>query len=249
MNKKLVVVSICFVLFAVAVLYQQEDRKPKPIGNGADVSQRNNTEMVDRTMERPSAEETKGATTGSGKLPSVKKAVSQPVEDPRKPKELPRDAGVLSAHTNTKESSGRIEHTRATESTQNDTVAPPTEDPPMAPIKPRFALDRSGISQAVKSIVPDIKDCYQEWLKVNPGLGGVMKVKITIAVDPEDSTKGTVVEAKIVQSKVQNQFVEGCVVNALSELEFEPPTEGDFSFLMPFKFAAPDAGVFGDTGL
>ena len=126
--------------------------------------------------------------------------------------------------------------------------SPNEEDQDMKPAKTRFPLDRTGIPQAVQSVVPDIKDCYQEWVKLNPGIGGAMMVQITVTTDPEDTSKGKVTGAEIVKSEVKNKLIDGCVLNALSELEFEAPPDGTVSFAYPFRFSAPDAGVLIDAG-
>jgi hypothetical protein len=111
-----------------------------------------------------------------------------------------RDAGVPIRQDNTAAADQARPSSRAQPARQDQ-----TEDDTPA-MRSRYPLDRTGISQAVKSILPDIKDCYEQWLKINPGIGGAMKVNVSIDIDPEDPSKGKVVDAMVLLAHLLQRF-------------------------------------------
>ncbi len=110
----------------------------------------------------------------------------------------------------------------------------------------RYPVDRFGIRGAVRDAVPELKRCYESWVKLNPTLGGKMTVKFKI-VDDENGPGGVVKNAALQSSELEHPFLEGCVLNAMSDLEFERPPDGEVDVTYPLRFSSPDAGVI-DAG-
>lgn len=89
-----------------------------------------------------------------------------------------------------------------------------------------WSVDRDGIQGAVREALPDIRECYQGWLRANPALAGKVTVRFTIATDPDDGERGKVTKAALVASDVGHPLMEGCVLNVMAGLAFEAPLDG-----------------------
>lgn len=107
---------------------------------------------------------------------------------------------------------------------------------PGAPDAGRYRLDRDGIQAAVRSGLPEMKDCYEEWLKVQPSLGGRVVVRFTI--DTDDAVEGRVSRAQVMaDAGLGHVAMEGCVLSVMSALRFEPPLSGTMDVTYPLNFA------------
>lgn len=104
----------------------------------------------------------------------------------------------------------------------------------------RYPLDKDGIRAAVKSAIPDVTDCYESWLAMNPALGGRLIVKLTI--DTDDGVEGRVTRLSLADGGMGNVAFEGCALSSLSDLRFEPPLDGPMNVTYPLLFSAGDAG-------
>ncbi len=104
----------------------------------------------------------------------------------------------------------------------------------------RFPLDKEGIRAAVKSAIPDVKDCYESWLAMNPALGGRLVVKLTI--DTDDGVEGRVTRLSLADGGIGNVAFEGCALSSFSDLRFEPPLDGPMNVTYPLVFSSADAG-------
>jgi RNA polymerase sigma factor (sigma-70 family) len=103
-----------------------------------------------------------------------------------------------------------------------------------------YPLDKDGFRAAVKSAIPDIKDCYESWLAMNPALGGRLVVKLTI--DTEDGVEGRVTRLSIADGGIGNVAFEGCALSSFLNLRFEPPLDGPMNVTYPLMFSSADAG-------
>jgi len=92
----------------------------------------------------------------------------------------------------------------------------------------------------VKSAVPDVKDCYESWLAMRPGLGGRLVVRLTI--DTDDGVEGRVTRLGLADGGIGNVAFEGCALSSFSDLRFEPPLGGPMTVTYPFLFISRDAG-------
>lgn len=104
----------------------------------------------------------------------------------------------------------------------------------------RYPLDKDGIRAAVKSAIPDVKDCYESWLAMNPALGGRLIVKLTI--DTDDGVEGRVTRLSLADGGMGNVAFEGCALSSFSDLRFEPPLDGPMNVTYPLLFSSSDAG-------
>ncbi|MDP1921690.1 MAG: sigma-70 family RNA polymerase sigma factor [Myxococcales bacterium] len=104
----------------------------------------------------------------------------------------------------------------------------------------RYPLDKEGIRAAVKSAIPDVKDCYESWLAMNPALGGRLIVKLTI--DTDDGVEGRVTRLSLADGGMGNVAFEGCALSSFSDLRFEPPLDGPMNVTYPLVFSSADAG-------
>lgn len=100
----------------------------------------------------------------------------------------------------------------------------------------RFALDRNGIQTAVKSALPDVKDCYEAWLAMHQGLSG--RLVLTLTIDTDDGVEGRVTRLSFADGGVGNVAFEGCVLSSFADLRFEPPLDGPMNVTYPMLFSA-----------
>lgn len=98
-------------------------------------------------------------------------------------------------------------------------------------------VHRSG--QALREVllrhVPAIQYCYERELRRNPELRGKVVVRITVAPD------GSVKNATIVSSTLENERVERCIISRiLLWKDFPPidPSEGDVTFRQVYTFGS-----------
>jgi hypothetical protein len=98
-------------------------------------------------------------------------------------------------------------------------------------------FDGAGLDEAMRAAMPEVDHCYAEWLKVQPALGGRMKVQFTIASD--DGVTGQVSHVSVGDAGTGNVAFEGCVLSVISALRFEPPLNGEMNVTYPLAFIAP----------
>jgi TonB family protein len=89
----------------------------------------------------------------------------------------------------------------------------------------------------MRSAMPEIDRCYEDWLKSQPTLGGRMNVRFTISTD--DGVEGQVSQVSVVDAGTGNIAFEGCVLSVISALRFEPPLSGETTVSYPLAFVAP----------
>lgn len=187
-----------------------------------------------------------------------------PVEDPRAPSAEGREAPLRGSTptapvANAGQPAGSADPARLPSAGSTGTVAPPAAPsmgtpsggsvvaaPPALSPNARsdggvYPLDRDGIRAAVRSGLPEMKDCYEEWLKVQPSLGGRVLVRFTI--DTDDAVEGRVTKAQLVEDGGMGHLaMEGCVLSVMSGLRFEAPLNGTIDVTYPLVFASTDGG-------
>lgn len=98
-------------------------------------------------------------------------------------------------------------------------------------------LSRAAIQNAIESVTPKIKDCYEQALKIEPTLAGTVKVNFTLAGG--DDGKGVVTEGEIADSETKSPFFEACVLKEVAGAKFDAPDGGGtVKVTYPFKFAS-----------
>ncbi|MDP2312110.1 MAG: AgmX/PglI C-terminal domain-containing protein [Pseudomonadota bacterium] len=90
-------------------------------------------------------------------------------------------------------------------------------------------LDRSQIDEVVKRSMSQIRYCYQRELTKNPGLGGKVTVKFTIAGD------GSVSSAITKASTLANPAVESCINGRFLRMGFPSP-KGNGLVIVSYPF-------------
>jgi hypothetical protein len=105
-----------------------------------------------------------------------------------------------------------------------------------------FSPDRDGIRAAVIEAMPAIRACYEGWVEAaGPSAPpqGKLSVSFEVAVG-DDQGRAGVRKASLLHSEMAHPFVEGCVLNAFSELVFSPPEGGVLAVTYPLEFSATD---------
>lgn len=105
---------------------------------------------------------------------------------------------------------------------------------------PVFATTADGIREAMAYIKYDIKECYEEWLKLGKPIGGRIKLRFEI-VDDGSGASGTR-DVRIDDSTLQHTALDGCVGNAVAGLQFEATQEA-VSVTYPFVFSSDKSGA------
>jgi hypothetical protein len=100
----------------------------------------------------------------------------------------------------------------------------------------RFPLTRDGIKAAVEDAKPQVRECYEEWLKANPALSGQLKIGFRIAAD--GGPEAVVDQVRLVgDAGMGNLAFEGCVLSVMGGLRFDAPPEGTLNVSYPFTFS------------
>lgn len=99
----------------------------------------------------------------------------------------------------------------------------------------RYATDVDGIRAAINSQIPNIEECYESWLGLNPTLEG--RIVTNFAIEAKEGGDGAgVVGVNVREGGLGNKFLEGCVLSVFSDLEFEVPADGRMEVNYPFTF-------------
>jgi tetratricopeptide (TPR) repeat protein len=91
------------------------------------------------------------------------------------------------------------------------------------------AADREAIAATVQAGLAPIQACYTDRLKRNRRLAGKLEVGFTIEAD------GSVSQAAVTRSELNDEIVESCVVEAMQALSF-PVGSGSVQVSYPFTF-------------
>jgi hypothetical protein len=102
-----------------------------------------------------------------------------------------------------------------------DCKCPPPLDP---------TLDPNMVAREVKSHLGNVKECYEQYLKLDPSLAGKLVVHWTI------SKKGTVSEVDTEENTFGSVQIADCVKEVVSRWQFPPPTGGSVEVSFPFVF-------------
>jgi len=96
--------------------------------------------------------------------------------------------------------------------------------------------DHDGILAGVRSVMPEMKVCYEAWAAVQPGLAGRLVLGLTIRHDDQDADTGHVARVDVEDSDLDNALMEGCVAGALEGLRFKGMGAGGIKIRFPFQF-------------
>jgi hypothetical protein len=96
-------------------------------------------------------------------------------------------------------------------------------------------VTKEGIKEAVQQELPQIRECYEAWLRQNPALAGKMKVQFTIMEIP-GRDRAKVQKVEIADGGLGHLMMEGCVRNVFKGLRFETPRGGETRVTYPLNF-------------
>ncbi|MFO0594027.1 MAG: AgmX/PglI C-terminal domain-containing protein [Myxococcaceae bacterium] len=111
------------------------------------------------------------------------------------------------------------------------------------PVKVRHPASAAGIREAMKEVMPDLRDCYDGWVRQQPQLAG--RVVVGFAVGSDDAGAGSVQDLSIIDGGLGHALLEGCVLNVMQGLSFEQPDgDGKLEVHYPLVFSSgdPDGG-------
>ena len=95
------------------------------------------------------------------------------------------------------------------------------------------SMDKDQVKATIKTILPQVHNCYASTAKENPEIKG----KMTTAFDVDD--KGTVTKCGIASSDLKSPAVENCVCQRISETSFPAAPKGKkASINYPFTFTS-----------
>lgn len=102
--------------------------------------------------------------------------------------------------------------------------------------------DAAGIQGAIRAQVPEIRDCYEQWLRQNPNLAGKITLRFTIGMGEGGGEHAKVTGVGVKDSTVNNVFMQGCVQSVVSTMRFTKPEGGSLTVSYPMSFSnnAPD---------
>jgi hypothetical protein len=114
-------------------------------------------------------------------------------------------------------------------------------EPGVAPPAPRkrYAVNVDGIRAAIGSALPEIQECYEGWIQQEPQLAGRMVIGFQIG--PDDAGTGGITQLSIVDGGLGHALMEGCVMNAVQNLDFDRPDE-PVTVNYPFLFSVGTDG-------
>jgi TonB family protein len=96
-------------------------------------------------------------------------------------------------------------------------------------------IDREAVRRVIKSILNQIKSCYERELRVRKGLEGKVVIQFEIM------EQGRVRSAKTKNSSMSNATVESCVAARIREARFPEPPSGTIAVVdYPFVFGAQE---------
>ena len=98
------------------------------------------------------------------------------------------------------------------------------------------SLTKEAIDDGVRDQIPAIRECYQGWLAQNPNLEGTVRLKFVIGTSEEDPELGVVQSIDVADTTVGHVWMEGCVLSAMEEAQFEAPSSGVVIVTYPFQF-------------
>jgi hypothetical protein len=130
--------------------------------------------------------------------------------------------------------------------------APPSSAP-AAPIAPahdatepvvqQYPLDPDGISAAVRDATPELRQCYELWMMVDPSFAGTLKVRMVLKANPDGGPSSYMEQVSVMEDAGMGHMAfEGCVRSVLSTMRFDAPEGGKpVTIEYPFSFGSSPA--------
>ncbi len=115
-------------------------------------------------------------------------------------------------------------------------TSPDEGDEPM-PEPTVWPASGEGIQGAMAEALPKIRRCYDQALLEDPGIAGKIVVAFTIGTTDTASGLGQVVSAGIADATIEQTTMDDCLLDAMDELQFDPPVDGELAVNYPFMFS------------
>jgi TonB family protein len=123
--------------------------------------------------------------------------------------------------------------TRAATHTPTITAAVGALVPTATSTRTQAQLTKDGIGRVMKANLVRFKRCYEVQLKTKPKLEGTIIPRFTIG------DRGTVTDASIASTSMNDPEVEACVLSVVRELQFPPTQRGRTMVISyPLKFGS-----------
>jgi hypothetical protein len=105
--------------------------------------------------------------------------------------------------------------------------------------------NKEDIRAAIKELLPQIRDCYEQGLKQNPSLDGKARVEFVLARAPDGGAYAR--EGEVNESTMNAPLVEACILSKLQTAHFRDlQGEGEVRVKYPFNFHSErERGGFG----
>ncbi len=94
-----------------------------------------------------------------------------------------------------------------------------------------------GIQGAIGESLPKIRRCYERALEQHPDMGGSITVSFTIGTRDTAAGVGTVLDAGIADATIEQETMDDCLLDAMEDLQFDPPADGEMTIRYPFRFS------------
>jgi hypothetical protein len=111
---------------------------------------------------------------------------------------------------------------------------PPEHDPSVP-----WPVDMGGIRGAMRDRMPELEDCYRDYLAQHPGTAGRVVANFAITGGVEDA-QARIQGVRFPMVTVDADLLERCVAVAVEDLRFEPPDEGRLEVSYPLVFSTDD---------
>lgn len=185
----------------------------------------------------PSSRAVETKTTSAENVPTspVPSVAAKPIAVPVQQRLAPKVTVIGAATPDAPASAPTTPTASASSNTENDAMKNSAHD-----AGTRFTLDRDGIRGAMRSAIPSIKDCYESWLPMHPGLGGT--IITTFTIDTDDAVEGRISQLAVADAGIGHVPLEGCILSSLADLRFDPPLNGPLNVTYPVVLSATDGG-------
>lgn len=95
------------------------------------------------------------------------------------------------------------------------------------------ATETERAQEALRAAMPELERCYDDWLRLQPKLGGRLSLRLSLAAD------GRVNQVALLDGGVGNVAFEGCLRSVLASARFPAPAAGGGELTLPLAFVAP----------
>ncbi len=85
--------------------------------------------------------------------------------------------------------------------------------------------------------LPKIRACYDRALEVDPDIEGKLVVAFAIGTTDTAAGVGQVTRAGIADGSMEQTAMDDCLLDAMEDLQFDPPADGELEVNYPFMFS------------